>query len=87
MKTSKQWLGVSVGASLTYLLMRPLTAGDWPVIFAVLSTLLLAARGFRVNRLLGGALALSCLGDFLLGVRRLGRLDGALGHGYAVHLS
>ena len=76
MKTSRLLLGVSVAASAAYLLVRPLTAGDWPVLFAVLSTLLLAACGFRVNRLLGSALALSCLGDFLLGVRRLGRLDG-----------
>src|SRR5664279_426702 len=76
MKTSKLLIAVSAAASLSYLRARPLTAGDWPVVFAVLSTLLLAVLGFRVNRLLGGALAFSCLGDFLLGVRRLGSLDG-----------
>src|SRR5664279_2002240 len=76
MKTSKLLIAVSAAASLSYLRARPLTAGDWPVVFAVLSTLLLAVIGFRVNRLLGGALAFSCLGDFLLGVHRLGSLDG-----------
>jgi uncharacterized membrane protein YhhN len=75
MKTSRLLIFVSVAASLTYLLVRPLTAGDWPVVFAVLSTFLLAVLGFGANRLLGGALALSSLGDFLLGVRRLGSLD------------
>jgi len=36
---------------------------------------MLAVVGFRVDRWLGGALTLSSLGDFLLGVRRLGKLD------------
>jgi len=76
MKTSRPLIFVSAAASLTYLVVRPLTAGDWPVVFAVLSTLLLAVVGFRVTALLGVALAVSCLGDFLLGVRRLGSLDG-----------
>ena len=76
MKTSRLLIFVSAAASLTYLVVRPLTAGDWPVVFAVLSTLLLAVVGFRVTALLGVALAVSCLGDFLLGVRRLGSLDG-----------
>ncbi len=76
MQTSRVLFVVSAAASLTYLLTRPLAAGDWPVVFAVLSTLLLAVIGFSVNALLGAALALSCLGDFLLGVRRLGSLDG-----------
>jgi len=75
MRTSGRVLAISVAASLTFLVVRPLTAGDWPVVFAVLSTFLLAVLGFGVNRLLGGALALSSLGDFLLGVRRLGSLD------------
>ena len=75
MQTSRLLIAVSAAASLTYLPMRPLTAGDWPVVFAVLSTALLAVIGFRVDRVLGVALALSCLGDFLLGVRRLGSLD------------
>jgi len=76
MRTSRPLIAVSAAASLTYLLTRPLTAGDWPVVFAVLSTFLLAVLGFRVDRLLGTALALSSLGDLLLGVRRLGPLDG-----------
>jgi uncharacterized membrane protein YhhN len=67
---------VSAAASLTFLLAHALTAGEWPVIFKVLSVLLLAALGFRVDRLLGTALALSTVGDFLLGVRRIGSMDG-----------
>ena len=69
-------LVVSAAASLTYLLSRPLVAGDWPVTFKVLSILLLSVIGFRASALLGGALALSSLGDFFLGLRRLGSLDG-----------
>ena len=76
MRTSGLLFAVSAAASLTFLLARPLTAGDWPVIFKVLSILLLAVLGFRVDGLLGGGLALSSLGDFLLGIRRLGSLDG-----------
>jgi uncharacterized membrane protein YhhN len=76
MKTSRLLFAVSAAASLTFFLARPLTPGDWPVIFKVLSIFLLAVLGFRVDGLLGGALALSSLGDFLLGVRRLGSLDG-----------
>jgi uncharacterized membrane protein YhhN len=76
MKTSRLLFVVSAAASLTFLLARPLTAGDWPVIFKFLSIFLLAVLGSRVDRLLGGGLALSSLGDFLLGVRRLGSLDG-----------
>ena len=75
MKSPSLLFVFSAAASLTYLLTRPLTAGDWPAIFAVSSTLLLAVLGFRVNRLLGAALALSCLGDLLLGIRRLGSLN------------
>ena len=40
-----------------------------------MSILLLAVLGFRVDALLGGALAICALGDFLLGVRMLGSLD------------
>jgi len=75
MRTSVLLFAVSAAASVTFLLARPLTAGDWPVIFKVLSILLLAVLGIRVDGLLGGALALSSLGDFFLGVRRLGSLD------------
>jgi uncharacterized membrane protein YhhN len=76
MRTSGLLFLVSAAASLTFLLAHPLNAGDWPVIFKVLSILLLSVLGFRVDGLLGDALALSSLGDFLLGVRRLGSLDG-----------
>jgi uncharacterized membrane protein YhhN len=76
MRTSRLLFAVSAAASLTFLLARPLTTGDWPVICKVLSILLLAVLGFRVDGLLGFALVLSSLGDFLLGVRRLGTLNG-----------
>ena len=75
MRTSGLLFAVSAAASLIFLLARPLSVGDWPVIFKVLSILLLAVLGFRVDGLLGSALALSSLGDFLLGVRRIGNLD------------
>ena len=75
MKSSMLLVAVSAGASFAFLLARPLTAGDWPVVLKVLSILLLAVVGGRIDRLLGGALALSSLGDFLLGVRRFGMLD------------
>ena len=75
MRTSGLLFAVSAAASLTFLLARPLSVGDWPVIFKVLSILLLAVLGFHVDGLLGSALALSSLGDFLLGVRRIGNLD------------
>jgi uncharacterized membrane protein YhhN len=67
---------VSAAASVTFLLFRPLTSGDWPVIFEVSSIVLLAVLGFRIDSLLGGALALSSVGDFFLGVRRLESLNG-----------
>src|SRR5271165_496154 len=75
MTTSRALFAVSAATSLTFLLARPLTPADWPVIFKVLSILLLAALGFRAHGLLGCALSLSALGDFLLGVRRLASLD------------
>jgi uncharacterized membrane protein YhhN len=74
MRTPGGVLAISVAASLTFLAVRPLTAGDWPVIFEVLSILLLAVPGFRIS-MLGSALAICSVGDFLLGVRRLGSLD------------
>jgi uncharacterized membrane protein YhhN len=76
MKTSRLILAVSASASLTFLLASPHPAGDWPVVFKALSILLLALLGFGIDKLLGGALLISSLGDFLLGVRRLGGLDG-----------
>lgn len=75
MNTSRLLLGVSVAASLTFLLARPLTASNWPVVSEVVSILLLAVIGSRVDRLLGAALAISSVGDFLLGLRRLRSLD------------
>jgi uncharacterized membrane protein YhhN len=70
-----QLLAVSVAASLAFLLARPFTARDWPVLLEVLSILLLAVVGFRIDRLLAAALFISSVGDFLLGVRCLGSLD------------
>lgn len=76
MKTSRLLLAASAVASLTFLLANSLADGDWPVIFKVLSIVLLAVLGFRVDRLLGGALAVSSVGDFLLGVQQLGSPAG-----------
>jgi len=45
------------------------------VILEVLSILLLAVAGFRTSARLGSALVICSVGDFLLGIRRLGRLD------------
>ena len=75
MRRSKLLIAVSIAASLTYLLSRPLAADNWPAVCAVLSTLLLAVLGFRVDHLLGCALAFSCLGDFLLVILQLGSLN------------
>ncbi len=68
-------LAVSAAASLIFLLTRTFDGGEWTVVLKVLSILLLAVSGFRVDRLLGIALAVSSVGDLLLGVRRLGSLD------------
>jgi len=76
MKSSKLLLYLSVAASLIFLLAGPLAVGDWPVVFKVASILLLAVLGFRADALLGTALVICAMGDFLLGVRRLGSLDG-----------
>src|SRR6266702_3438092 len=66
MRGSGLVFAVSAVSFLVYLVTRPLTAGDWPVIFKVLSILLLAVLGFRTRALLGAALALSSLGDVFL---------------------
>src|ERR1700687_4339159 len=76
MKISKLLLVVSAAASFAFLLGRWFTTDGWPVVPEVLSILLLAVIGFRVDRLLGAGLAISSVGDFLLGVHRLGSLDG-----------
>jgi uncharacterized membrane protein YhhN len=72
---SRPLLILSVAASLIFLLASPLVAGDWLVMFKVASIGLLAVLGFRVNTLLGTALTFGAIGDFLLGVHRLGSLD------------
>ncbi len=75
METSRRLLALSASSAFVFLLatLRP---GDWSGVFKVLCILLLAAVGFRVDGWLGGALTVSSLGDFLLGVPRLGKLDG-----------
>ena len=75
MKRSRLLLALSATAAFVSLLARPLGAGEWQVLFKVLCILMLAVVGFRVDRWLGGALTLSSLGDFFLGVQRLGKLD------------
>ncbi len=76
MKSSRLLLALSATAAFVCLLALPLGGGDWQVPFKVLCILLLAVVGFRVDRWLGGALTVSSVGDFFLGVRRLGKLDG-----------
>ncbi len=75
MKSSRSLLALSAAASLVYLLASQFAAGDWLVVFKVASIAVLAVLGFRVNKLLGTALSFGAIGDFLLGVHRLGRLD------------
>jgi uncharacterized membrane protein YhhN len=75
MKFSQLLLILSVVASAIYLLASPFAASDWPVVLKVVSILLLAVLGFRVNGWLGTALTICALGDFLLGVRRLGGMN------------
>ena len=72
---SRHLLLLSFAASLVYLLVSPVVASDWLVVFKVASVAILAMLGFRVNKLLGTALTFGALGDFLLGVRHLGRFD------------
>jgi uncharacterized membrane protein YhhN len=75
MKTFGACLTVSIAASLLFLLLRFVTAADWPVSLELLSIFLLAVPGFRLNTLLGIALMLSLVGDLFLGVHRLGSLN------------
>ena len=72
---SRQLLLLSFAASVVYLLASPAVAGDWLVVFKVASIAILAWLAFHVSKRLGTALALGALGDFLLGVHRLGPLD------------
>ena len=75
MKPPALLFAISAAASLTFLLARTYTAGDWTVVLKLLSILPLCLLGYRVDARLGTALAVSALGDFLLGVRRLGSLN------------
>jgi uncharacterized membrane protein YhhN len=76
MRTFGKCVAISVTASVTFLLLRFFTASDWLVIVELLSIFLLVLLGFRLNSLLGCALTFSLVGDFLLGLHRLGSLDG-----------
>ena len=75
MNSSRPLLLVSAAASIVFLLAGLYTSAGWPVIFKVASILPLALLGFRFNKLLGAALTLGTVGDFLLGVPRLGSLN------------
>jgi uncharacterized membrane protein YhhN len=67
---------LSIATSFAFLVARQLASEDWPVILEVSSIVLLAVLGFGADWFLGGALLLSAVGDFLLGVRRLLQLEG-----------
>jgi uncharacterized membrane protein YhhN len=75
MTFSRPLLFVSAAASLIFLFANSLATGDWLVVFKVASIAILAVLASPFNRLLAIALALGALGDFFLGVRRLGSLD------------
>ncbi len=68
-------LAASSAASLAFLVARAFTLADWTVLLKVLCILLLAVPGFRADRLLGTALAISGLGDFFLGIHRAESFD------------
>jgi uncharacterized membrane protein YhhN len=70
--TSRPILFASAAASLAYLLTADFGATGWRVFLKVASIALLALLGFRVSKPLGAALTLGTIGDFLLGVPRLG---------------
>jgi uncharacterized membrane protein YhhN len=74
MKPLRPLLALSAFASVLFLLASSFTSADWTVLLKVASIALLAVLGFRVNRLLGIALSFGALGDFLLGIHRLGNL-------------
>ena len=76
MRTSEFVFTLSIATSFSFLVARQLVSGDWPAILGVSSIVLLTVLGFRTDWFLGGALLLSSVGDFLLGVRRLGHLEG-----------
>jgi uncharacterized membrane protein YhhN len=76
MKTFGTCVAISVIAAFTFLLLRFFTPTDWLVIIQLFSIFLLALLGLRFNSLLGGSLVFSLIGDFFLGVHRLGSLNG-----------
>jgi uncharacterized membrane protein YhhN len=92
MKAFGTLVAISVTTSLVFLVLRSFTSTDWMVIVELLSIALIALLGFRLDPLLGTALIFSLIGDFLLGVRRLGSLDGqslfllGLGSFFIAHL-
>jgi uncharacterized membrane protein YhhN len=65
-----------MAAAVSFLLATSRASSDSAVTLKVGSILLLAFLGFGVDKLLGCALAISALGDFLLGVPNLGSLTG-----------
>lgn len=75
MTFSRPLLFVSAAASLIFLFANSLANGGWLVVFKVASIAILAVLASPFNRLLAIALAFGALGDFFLGVRRLGSLD------------
>lgn len=72
MKSSRTLLTLSSIASVIFLVASFYSHWDALVVFKVASIALLAAMGFRVSKLLGSALTLGAMGDFLLGVSHLG---------------
>jgi uncharacterized membrane protein YhhN len=73
--TSRPLRSLSVTASLVFLLASSYSHVDALVVFKVASIALLAVLGFRVSKLLGAALTLGAVGDFLLGVSHLGPIQ------------
>ena len=75
MTFSRPLLVASAVASLIFLFANSLAHGDWPVVFKVASTVILAALAVRFDKLLATGLAFGALGDFFLGVRRIGSFE------------
>lgn len=75
MRTSRLLFAVSAAASLSFLLTPLFAHADWTAALKVLSILPLCLIGYRIDFRLGTALALSAIGDFLLGVRHLGSVN------------
>ena len=73
MQAHRTWIALSLASSLLFLFARPFSSGNWPVVAKTLSIVLLAVIGFGINRLLGCALALSAIGDLVLGLQKIGK--------------